>query len=203
MTENRNWVDLPFHTVDMREEIGKCDECPLANLLPVTHVPFEIVGDNPNPDVLFVAEAPFKDEMKQQRPLIGKAGSLLRDVLNQYLDSYALANVVSCHPTNVAKIGIRTPEKEDQDYCVEHVKKFIEQTEPKLIVLLGKIAYTNLLPEHYVQSVGKDIEYVGKMQKKGALTTEGITYACSYHPSYIARDGGSKKQAVYSLQQSY
>lgn len=200
MTE-KNWVNLPFERVDVRDRVGICDTCPLACSMPgqIFFVPFEIVGNNPTPDVLFVAEAPFKDEIKQQRPLIGKAGSFLRDVLDQYIDSYALANVVCCHPTNTAKIGVRTPLQEEQEHCVEHVKQFINEIQPKLIVLLGKIAYMNILPDHYIESVGKDAEYVGKMQKKGVITSQGITYACSYHPSYITRSGGFKSNVYVTF----
>lgn len=197
MTENdkRNWVNLPFETVDMRDSVGICSECPLACAMPISHVPFEIVGSNPKPDILFIAEAPFKDEIKQQRPLIGKAGSFLRDVIGQYIDSYALANVVSCHPTNTAKIGVRTPHKDEQEFCVEHVHAFIEEIQPKLIVMLGRIAYENILPEQYLESISKDAEYVGRMQKKGPIISQGITYACSYHPSYITRSGGIKSKS--------
>ena len=152
--------ELPHASVDMRDKLNICHACPLAQLMPITHVPFEIVGSNPKPDVLFVAEAPFKDEMRQQRPLIGKAGSFLRDVIDQYLDSYALANVVSCHPTNIAKTGIRTPQRDEQRYCVEHVKEFIKKIEPKLVILLGKIAYSNLLPDDYRILLRPDIKYV-------------------------------------------
>jgi uracil-DNA glycosylase family 4 len=201
MTTERNWVNLPFERADMRGQVEICDTCPLACSMPgqITFVPFEIVGNNNKPDVLFVAEAPFKDEMAQQRPLISRSGSFLRDVLDQYLDSYALAHVVSCHPTNTKKLGVHTPTEEEQAHCVEHVREFIDQIQPKLIVLLGKIAYTNLLPEHYIEAVGKDAEYVGKMQKKGVITSQGITYACSYHPSYIVRNGGVKSNSYVTF----
>ena len=199
MTENQvlkeSWVKLQYETVDMRDSVGICDDCPLACKMQISHVPFEIVGSNPKPDILFIAEAPFKDEIKQQRPLIGKAGSFLRDVLNQYIDSYALANVVSCHPTNTQKVGVRTPLKDEQEYCVEHIKAFIEEIEPKLVVMLGRIAYENVLPQHYLESVEKDSEYVGRMQKKGPIVSQGISYAVSYHPSYITRSGGFKSNS--------
>lgn len=193
--EKENWVKLKFDTVDMRDSVGICEECPLKCKMPISHVPFEIVGDNPKPDVLFIAEAPFKDEIRQQRPLIGKAGSFFRDVVTQYIDSYALANVVSCHPTDTQKIGVRTPLKDEQEYCVEHVRAFIDEIEPKLIVMLGRIAYENILPQHYLESVEKDAEYVGRMQKKGPISSQGITYAVSYHPSYITRSGGFKSKS--------
>lgn len=183
---NVKWVDLAFETVDKRNSLNICDGCKFKQETTIGFAPFEIVGDYP--EILFVAEAPFKDEMKKQRPLIGKAGTFLRDVISELgLKSYALANIVCCHPT---KGSSKPPPDHAQDYCIAHVKEFIRDVNPKLVILLGRIAYMNLLPKEYKDAQLRNINSVTKMQKLGPYKHEGIKYACSFHPSYLSRNGG-------------
>ena len=177
-----------FQLIDTRPLVNKCDECPLAekydNLI---HVPFEFVGDNPTPDVLFVAESPGYDERMKGRPLIGKSGQFLREVLSDYVDEYALANVVSCHPKQKSN---RTPQDEEAEYCVEHVHRFIQEIKPKIVVLLGRTSYMSMLPESYKKLHTSDLKSVTKMQRKPPLEIDGIRYASCFHPSYLVRNGG-------------
>lgn len=182
------WVNLPFETIDKREDVNICEGCVFRKEQTIGFAPFEIIGTQGKPDILFVAEAPFKDEMKRQRPLIGKSGSFLRDVVEELgLENYALANIVCCHPT---KGSPQAPPDYVQEYCIKHVKAFIKDVQPKLIILLGKIAYQNLLPKEYLNAQLRDANSVTKMQKKGPYESNGIKYACSFHPSYLTRNGG-------------
>jgi uracil-DNA glycosylase family 4 len=187
----KRWESLPFEAADERESLSICGNCSFAKERPLCFVPFEIVGKRKRPDVLFVAESPWKDEMSQGRPLIGKAGAFLRGVIDIFgLESYALANVVSCHPTDAKKP--ESPPEHAQEYCVDHVRAFIKRLKPKMVVLLGKIAYMNLFPSDYLTNLGDAAGYVGQMQKKGAFEVKGTKYAASYHPSYIIRNGGTR-----------
>ena len=180
--------EVTFNVVDTRPIVNKCEECPLNNSFDkIVHVPFEIVGDNPTPDVVFIAESPGADERSKGRPLIGKSGAFLREVLSDFLDQYALANVVSCHPDQKSN---RTPSPQEADYCVEHVHAFIKQIKPKIVILLGRTSYMSLLPESYRNSHANDLKSVTKMQRKPPVTVDGVKYAVAFHPSYLVRNGG-------------
>ena len=180
--------DTIFNLVDMRLHVDKCESCPLAHKFDsLSFVPFEIVGDNPKPDVVFVAESPGESERKKGRPLIGKSGSFLREVLSDFTDEYALCNTVCCHPTQRSN---RTPETEESEYCSEHIHKFIEQIQPKMVILLGRTAYMAMLPQSYKDIHSSDLKSVTKMQRKPPVEVGGTKFAVAFHPSYLVRNGG-------------
>ncbi len=201
MTETQNWRQLSFITYDLRDS-AYCLECPLNKRESISFVPFEVVGRNPHPAVLFVAEAPFKEEIREQRPLIGPSGTLLRDVLADFLTEYALANITCCHPSNT-RLGPQAPDRETREYCVTHIHQFIEQVKPKTVILLGASAIKTMLPDSYKAKVGKEIESVGKMVSKAPERIDGILYACAYHPSYLLRDGGLKSTKCPEYRQRF
>lgn len=187
----KSWSQIPFTLHDMRDK-DYCAQCPMNCRTAITYVPFEIIGNNPKPKILFIAQSPFIDEFKAGRPLIGKAGTLLRDLIGDTVKEYALANVVGCHPTNT-KNGPIPPDETTIQYCLPHVHQFIEQIDPKVIFLLGAESIQSMLPESIKKEVGKDLFTVGKMVTRLPDWVDGRLYACMYHPSYLARTGGIEK----------
>ena len=185
-----NWITIPYERHDLRDP-NYCSKCPLNLRVPITFVPFEIVGNNPTPSVMLVAESPYKEEMKSKRVLIGPAGSFLREILSGFLDEYSLCNSVSCHPNDLSK-GPQAPDSATVKYCLPHVHQFIQQTAPKIVILLGSSAIKAVLPEPYKTKVGSDISSVGKMVLRSPELINGVLYACAYHPSFIIRQGGLK-----------
>ena len=172
---------LKWQRVDLRPVVNICEDCPLSERQTVAHVPFEIVGDQPR--VVFVAESPGFQEIEEQRPLVGRSGQFIRPIVEGFLESYALANVVSCHP-KLREAGIHTPEDDEQRYCKPHVAQFIEDLQPDLVVLLGKIAATQFYPG------AKKNSSLKTLIEKGPMIVDDICYVCDYHPSYILRNGG-------------
>jgi uracil-DNA glycosylase len=65
-------------------------------------VPAEMIG-NGFEVVVLVGEAPFKDEVEQQRPFIGKAGMILRGYLNTEEYRYLILNSIMCKPYDTLK----------------------------------------------------------------------------------------------------
>lgn len=90
-------------------------------------------------DVVFVAENPGKDEVKQGVPLIGRAGKTFRQFFNEFKlnkCNYLLTNVVLCQTLNPdGTTG--NPEPEVIERCKENCFKIIETCKPKLIVIMG------------------------------------------------------------------
>lgn len=84
-------------------------------------------------DVLFVGEAPGKDEDLQGKPFMGRAGKILDEwIFETDLLSYAIINIVKCRPPNNRK-----PNPNEIRSCLPYLIRQIQQFNPKIIVALG------------------------------------------------------------------
>lgn len=163
-----------------------CARCPLgADPRVKRHVFYR--GEAPC-DVLFIGEAPGKDENLVGLPFIGYAGDTLdalieaaADEINGYTHSdpsevlpipvtftYGITNVICCMPLNEDG-KIRAPKPKEAKTCNPRLVKTIEIASPKLIVLLGKTAVTNF-------SVPDSLSHIPVLELQ--------------HPAYINYNGG-------------
>jgi uracil-DNA glycosylase family 4 len=93
---------------------------------------------NANADLMFVGEAPGKDEDLQGKPFVGRAGRLLDQLLEEIgvpRPEVFIANVLKCRPP-----GNRDPLPEEIEECKPHLMRQIALIEPKLICTLGNFA---------------------------------------------------------------
>lgn len=119
-----------------------CEKCPLY----LSNAPC-VAGTGPVPaEVMLVGEAPGQTEARTGIPFVGSAGKKLDFGLQQAgLDRNAvhITNAVLCHPT---KDGTnRTPTTTEIKLCKQRLINEIKEVNPKVIVLLGKIAMSALL----------------------------------------------------------
>ncbi len=101
--------------------------CTNCNLYKTCKSPIWSDGDNYN--VMFVGEAPGKNEDEQGRPFVGYSGKILRSVLKE---PYYITNIVKCRPPNN-----RTPTDAEVNACLPHLIHQIDSIKPKVVVLLG------------------------------------------------------------------
>lgn len=94
-------------------------------------------------EIIFVGEAPGRNEDLQGKPFVGNAGQILSEAL-EYAgfkrDDIYITNVVKCRPPNN-----RRPLKEESDLCHEYLEKEIKIIKPKIICILGNTAYNSIL----------------------------------------------------------
>lgn len=123
-------------------------------------------------DVLFVGEAPGRDEDIQGRPFVGRAGKVLDKWIEEVcLTNYAIVNIVKCRPP-----GNRIPNKAEIVACLPHFIRQLQELNPKLIVTLGKTAMSVMINRTEV------IPNVGKIFQ----SRYGKVFIL-FHPSYILR----------------
>jgi len=124
-------------------------------------------------DVLFLGEAPGNTEDTLGTPFIGSSGKLLEKMISLSSSqekagsySYGISNVICCVPRDDAN-KLRQPTAEEARECRPRLFDLIERAQPKLIVLLGKVA-------------------------KKYIPTQNINTPCIFlqHPSYLLRKGG-------------
>ena len=121
-------------------------------------------------DVIFVGEAPGKNEDNKGEPFIGIAGKKLSIALENAgitRDQVYITNIVKCRPPKN-----RVPTPIERETCQNYLKKEIEIIEPKIICILGNTAFSSLLD-------GKEItKFRGKVVSKN-----NQLYFLTVHPA--------------------
>jgi len=156
-----------------------CQGCPLAKL-----GRSQVVCGVGNPDspLVFVGEAPGRDEDKLGAPFVGRAGQLLTKIIEAMgysREAIFITNVAKCRPPEN-----RTPLPEEREKCKSSILlKELEIIKPKIICALGSCATQGLLGDEIKisQSRGKFFDWNGYL----VLPT--------YHPAYLLRNPAEKR----------
>lgn len=158
-------------------KIMSCQACPLFKGR-TQAVPGE---GNRQARLMFVGEAPGRDEDLQGRPFVGRAGQLLTKIIQAMgfsRDEVYIANVIKCRPPEN-----RTPRPDEVKACSPYLLRQIELIKPRVIVALGKVATDFLL-----QSSKSMSELRGNFGE-----FQGIPVMPTFHPSYLVRNEGNKE----------
>ena len=150
----------------VKQNVIKCTKCDLCKTR-TNAVPGK---GNFQSDVIFVGEAPGKNEDQNGEPFIGVAGKKLSDALDEAgisRDDIYITNIVKCRPPNN-----RVPTTNERDTCKEYLKQEIAIIKPKLICILGNTAFNSILG-------GSEItKYRGKVVRK-----DNLLYFLTIHPA--------------------
>ena len=150
----------------IKKQVTQCTKCELSNTRN-NSVPGK---GNFKSDVIFVGEAPGKNEDNKGEPFIGIAGKKLSIALENAgitRDQVYITNIVKCRPPKN-----RVPTIIERDTCKNYLKKEIEIIEPKIICILGNTAFNSLLE-------GKEIiKFRGKVVRKN-----NQLYFLTIHPA--------------------
>ncbi len=163
---------------ELQRIVSACEKCRLSKSR--TQVVYGV--GNPNADLMFIGEAPGRDEDLQGEPFVGRAGQLLTDIIKAMKmtrDDVYIANVIKCRPPEN-----RNPEQDELDACRPHIRRQIEIIQPRVIVTLGRFALQSLTEKAYAIS---DVR--GKW-----LDHDGIKVMPTYHPAYLLRNPSAKKE---------
>ncbi len=127
---------------ELERDIRGCERCKLHRKRAQI-----VVGDgSSDADILFVGEAPGRQEDREGIPFVGRAGKLL----DSFLDGIGLdrsdvyiTNIVLCRPPNN-----RDPEDEEIKRCTEYLDRHIDILDPDVIVPLGSFATSYILDKY-------------------------------------------------------
>ena len=168
----------------VRELLGDCRRCPLHR----TRHNLVFGEGNPKADLVFVGEAPGADEDAQGRPFVGPAGQLLTKIIGAMglkREEVYICNILKCRPP-----GNRNPQPEEIAPCEPFLIRQLEAIRPRVICALGTFAAHTLLKSEAPISVlrGRFHSY------------QGIPLMPTYHPAYLLRNPGAKKQVWEDVQ---
>ena len=167
-----------FETLQqLRDNIGDCRRCELSQGR--SHIVFGV--GNPDADLVFVGEAPGRDEDIKGEPFVGKAGQLLTRIISAMgltRDDVYICNVIKCRPPDN-----RDPLLAEIEMCEPFLKEQLRIIKPRAICALGSFASQTLLKSEMKISRlrGQFHDYYG------------IPLMPTYHPSYLLRNENAKR----------
>jgi DNA polymerase len=148
-----------------------------------------VPGDgNPNAAIVFIGEAPGKNEDLEGRPFVGAAGKFLAEMLAsiklQREDIY-ITNIVKYRPPNN-----RDPEPSEKEACASWLYEELNIIKPKLIVFLGRHSMNDFFPELKIS------EAHGKLIHKKFKRIETEYFLPLYHPAAALYNGGLREELL-------
>ncbi len=150
----------------IKQNVIKCTKCDLCKTR-TNAVPGK---GNFQSDVIFVGEAPGRNEDKNGEPFIGVAGKKLSIALDEAgisRDEVYITNIVKCRPPNN-----RVPKTSERETCQEYLKQEISIIKPEIICILGNTAFNSILG-------GSEItKFRGKVVRK-----DNLLYFLTIHPA--------------------
>lgn len=182
-------VDTQLDWQRLKSEVKNCQACTLCEQR--TNTVFG-VGDE-SADWLVIGEAPGQEEDRQGEPFVGRAGKLLDQMLlalGLQRQQVYIANVVKCRPPQN-----RDPRPDEMASCAAYLRRQIELIQPKIILLVGRVAAQSLL---------NTTDNVGRMRgKRHSYADTQIPMVVTYHPAYLLRSPLEKRKSWKDLQFAY
>lgn len=168
----------------VREALGECERCPLAR----TRKRLVFGEGRADAGLVFVGEAPGADEDLQGRPFVGRAGQLLTKIITAMglqREGVYICNILKCRPP-----GNRNPQPEEIAACEPFLIRQLQALRPRVICALGSFAAQTLLKTETPISVLRGRFHL----------YQGIPLMPTYHPAYLLRNPGAKKQVWEDVQ---
>jgi uracil-DNA glycosylase len=165
--------DLPA----LQKFVDGCTRCKLSKSR--TNIVFG--QGNPRARLMFVGEAPGRDEDEQGLAFVGRAGQLLTKIIEAIgmkRDDVFICNVLRCRPPNN-----RNPEPDEVSSCMPFLDETIRLVAPRVIVTLGTFAAQAVL--------GTD-EPIGRLRGRWQ-TAKGTRVMPTFHPAFLLRTPERKK----------
>lgn len=162
---------------ELKGTLSGCTQCKLSKQRKSI-----VFGEgDPYARLMFIGEAPGREEDIQGRPFVGEAGMLLTRLIQKMgfkRSNVFIANIVKCRPPLN-----RDPETAEVNMCMSFLKKQIEIINPEVIITLGRIALQSLMADNDLKITavrGSFFEY------------DNIPVMPTFHPAYLLRNPKDK-----------
>jgi len=176
--------DLPDDLGTLARMVSECRKCGLCG----TRTNTVFADGSPQAKLLFIGEAPGRDEDLKGVPFVGRAGQLLDKMIAAIQlrrDEVYICNVLKCRPPEN-----RTPAPEEVEQCLPYLEQQLALVRPALICALGLSAVQALLKTKSSMASlrGRTYEY------------RGVPLIPTYHPAALLRNPGLKREAWEDMQ---
>ncbi len=164
---------------EIRGDIGDCVRCKLCRL-GRKQIVFGV--GNPDADLMFVGEAPGRDEDIQGIPFVGRAGQKLTQIIEAIglkREQVYIANVIKCRPPEN-----RNPEPDEVEQCEPFLFRQVDTIKPKVIVALGTFAARSLL---------KTMDPISRLRGR-VFDYRGAKLVPTFHPAFLLRNPSCRRE---------
>jgi DNA polymerase len=173
-------ADLP----SLAQFVAGCPRCKLAGGR--TNIVFG--QGNPKAELMFIGEAPGREEDEQGLPFVGAAGQLLTKIIEAMgttREDVYIVNTVLCRPPNN-----RDPEPDEIAACRPFLEEQIRLVSPRVIVTLGASAGRSLLRTN---------EPISQLRGRWHVA-HGARVMPTYHPAFLLRSPRHKRDVWEDMQ---
>jgi DNA polymerase len=175
---------LDVDLAGLEKMVAGCTECGLHE----TRTNTVFADGDGSSRLVFIGEAPGRDEDMQGLPFVGRAGKLLDKMIAAIgfnREEVYIANILKCRPPNN-----RDPKEDEVEACEKYLARQLELLDPVAICALGRVAGQNLLGTRAPLRV----------LREGVHHYNGIRVIVTYHPAALLRNPNWKKPAWEDLQ---
>lgn len=183
--ESREEGHLPLRDLEtLRSATVACRKCRLSELRKNV-----VFGEgNPRAGLFVIGEAPGAEEDTQGRPFVGRSGQLLEKILLAIgfgrQDVY-IGNIIKCRPPEN-----RNPLSDEIDCCMPWLTEQLEVVEPKVLLLLGRVAANTILGNNLSMSAMR-----GRI-----IRWNNFDCVVTYHPAALLRNPNWKRPCWEDVQ---
>jgi len=167
------------------QDLGDCKRCSLSQTR--NHLVFG--QGSPSAELMFVGEAPGRDEDLQGVPFVGRAGQLLTKIIaamGKTREEVYIANILKCRPPQN-----RNPNPDEIRVCSPFLKRQIAAIQPRVVCALGTFAAQTML--------NTDTS-IGRLRGRPHPLNETCVLVPTYHPAYLLRSPAKKREVWDDMQ---
>ncbi|HET7320539.1 MAG TPA: uracil-DNA glycosylase [Candidatus Saccharimonadales bacterium] len=154
-----------------------------------------VFGDgNPDSEVVFIGEAPGKNEDIQGKPFVGAAGKFLNEMLEMIglkRDDIYITNIVKYRPP-----GNRDPLPEEKKAFLPYLQSQLEVIAPKVVVTLGRHSTNCFLPDLQISKAHGEPKRVKLALKHDSKDVMEVVILPLFHPAAALYNGGMRQTLI-------
>ncbi len=167
---------------EIKDEIINLKKSPLYEYRTANKY-YPVIGQgNHNAKIMFIGEAPGKNEAEQGRPFCGTSGKILDELLahiDMPREDVYITNIVKDRPP-----GNRDPHPEEIKIYAPFLDKQIKIIEPKVIATLGRFSMEYIMKVFGLENnLDKISKLHGKVFETSSLLEDKIFIVPLYHPA--------------------
>lgn len=173
----------------IEDELAALEKSELAALRRQTNM-FPVIGEGSyEAKIMFVGEAPGKNEAKQGRPFCGASGKFLTAMVGRIglkREDVYITNLVKDRPPDN-----RDPLPQEIELYSPFLDRQIDILQPKVIATLGRYSMAYIMQKF---GLGTELQPISKIHGKVFDAKGGIKIITLYHPAVALYNGGMREQ---------
>jgi DNA polymerase len=154
-----------------------------------------VFGDgSPNADLVFIGEAPGKNEDEQGKPFVGAAGKFLNEMLDSIglkREDIYITNIVKYRPPNN-----RDPLPEEKKAFLPYLQAQLEVIQPKVVATLGRHSMNCFLPDLQISKVHGEPKRIKIQMKEHGDDVLEIVILPLFHPAAALYNGSMRQTLI-------